>query len=85
MYNRSMNKLQYTSTLTIDKVLTAIFTADPHDHEGAHEMITLYILHKSGLAEDGVLQVQLDAAHDAFIDAMDATSHLLEQGVAHDC
>ena len=79
-----MKRIQYSSSLDIKKQLAAVYANDPHNHDDAYELSVLYILYKSGLIEDGINQIQLNAAFDAFIDASNAMAELIDAGVAHD-
>ena len=79
-----MKKLQYSSSFKIGRVLKTVYTLDPDNHDGAYEMLLLYVMHKSGLIEEGINKTQFDAAFDAFVESMEAMAELIDTGVAHD-
>ena len=72
-------KIIYTGAIPLHKALKDIAENSPEPCFKAMEEVILYTLNKAGLIEDGIHPLQLEAATDAFIEAMELVDkHLSE-------
>lgn len=61
-----MKRVYYQDNQPIGAVIKQLYAINNGSNQDALEQATMYILHKAGLAEDGVPMVQFEAAYNAF-------------------
>jgi hypothetical protein len=74
-----LKKVYFKDSLPLGKELEEIYRQDPNNHDDAYESVVLYMLHKGGLLEDGMPEIQFGLIFDAFIEAMNVTAEVIDK------